>query len=145
MRSLKIGQPKKPDQKLAQNLAEVLAEFPAVKAAHFPMVLAFDIRYDDSPVAPNPFSKPECVLCLIFQPSCFYEPVVENIKEKFSSKLPSGVSFNVWPLKSDDPNVYWIERARSRILTRKASGEPVIEHPWRRWKLLLQRLTRGYR
>jgi hypothetical protein len=129
-----IGLPAKPDQKLAQKLAELVAPFSDVQAAHLPMVWV-----------PGPAAKPALVLFLIFDPSCSHKDVVAQITQKLAPRIGPGAFLDFWALKSDDPLVYWVEKARSRILSRSPSGEPLIEHPWSRWRLLLWKFARNYR
>lgn len=129
-----IGLPAKPNQKLAQNLAELVALFGEVQAAHLPMMWL-----------PNSSTKPALVLVLILDPSCSLKEVVAGIAEKLSPHIGPGAFIDIYPMKSDDSFVYWVEKARSRIFVRSPSGDPIIEHPWSRWRLLLWRLTRNYR
>jgi SseB protein C-terminal domain len=129
-----IGMPAKPNQQLAQSLAELIASFGEVQAAHLPMVSE-----------PNSLGKPALVLFLIFDPSCSYTEVVEQITQRLSPHIGPGAFLDIWPMKSDDPFLYWVEKARSRIFNRSPSGEPIIEHPWSRWRLLLWRLTRNFK
>jgi hypothetical protein len=131
---VRLGLPAKPNQKLAQNLAEVVAPFAEVQSAHLPMAHL-----------PDSSAKPALVLFLIFPPAYPYKETVEQITVKVSPIIGPGAFLDLWPMKSEDPLLYWVEKARSRILTRSAAGEPVIEHPWRRWRLLLWRLTRNFK
>ena len=129
-----IGLPAQPNQRLALNLAELVASFSEVQAAHMPMV-----------AEPKSLGKPALVLFLIFEPSCAYNEVVKQIGEKLAAHVGPGAYIDLWPMKHDDPLLYWVEKARSRIFTRSPSGGPIIEHPWRPWRLLLWRMTRNFK
>ena len=129
-----IGQPTKPDQKLAHSVADAIASFPEVQTAHLPLVQRLDTS-----------DKPALVLFVVLDPFCSQAGVLEQIKPRLSRCAVPGGFLDVIPMKPDDPFLYWVEKARSRILSRSPTGEPILERPWTRWKLLLERLTRNFK
>jgi hypothetical protein len=131
---LTIGLPAKPDQRLAQNLGGVVASFSEVQTAHLPMVSVLDST-----------ARPALTLILVFDSSCSYQEIVGQIAARLAPHVGPGAFIDIWSMRSDDPLLYWVEKARSRILRRSPSGEAIIERPWARWRLLLWRLTRNFK
>jgi hypothetical protein len=127
-----FGVPNHPDQKLAQSIAETLALIPEIESAHLPMV--FD---------PNYVSEPALVLFMVIDPKYPAHEIAAQANQKLALRVAApGGSLNTLPMKPDDPFLYWVEKAACRILSRSTRGEPIIEHPWRQWKLLFRRYTR---
>lgn len=128
---VRIGVPARPDRSLARSLAEALVKFPGIREAHLPMCFV-----------EGKMAIPALVLVLVLEGATDQAKLVGDIHQEIAPLLPYGTHLDVWPLAADAPLTESVRATGCRILIQTASGTPVIEQPFSKWKMLQRRLKR---
>jgi hypothetical protein len=124
---VRIGQPATPDRNLARSIPRLLASFPEVQEAHFPMCWA-----------PGTMTRPAQVLMVVFSNPEEALRAVPRIHQGLAPLLGPGKFLDVWPVPAAGAFLGSVRSVGCQIFGRRSSGQVVIVDPWTAWKRTLR-------